>query len=101
MIEIEPMRMKIELKITLELPDIFNNHDYGELRQLLFDEYVNHCTCAHLETALECCVKGKIGTDEEDPIEKNDFDWHNIWADVCKKAKFELTEINDIKKAQL
>jgi hypothetical protein len=87
--------MKIKLTIELELPDDCNDWADAELQQLLFDEYVNHATCAHLEAATKWCAKAKVGSENEDPGGKQIFEMHKNWGEICGKAQWDFERMNN------
>jgi len=82
---------KIKLEIELDIPQIENYSD-AELGQLLFDEYINHATCAHNEAALRWMCKKEItsaGKTGKNMIIK----MHQTWAEICDKAKWSFKKI--------
>lgn len=86
--------MKVKLNIELELPAECDDWSDAELQQLLFDEYVNHATCSHLEDATHWCAKAKVGTDNEDPSGKMIFEMHRTWGGICQNAKWDFEKVN-------
>lgn len=44
--------MKVTLNIELNLPDFMASFSEAELRQTLFDEYINAVTCYHVDAIL-------------------------------------------------
>jgi len=76
--------MKVKLEIELELPDKYQDWSNEELQQLLFDEYVNHATCAHAEYAFDWCSKAS----DEDEGAKLILEDHRMWNKICKAAKW-------------
>ena len=81
--------MKVKLSIELELPDSCKDFSHGELQQLIFDEYINHATCAHLEDAMKWLIKSQA--DLSDVGAKLIYEMHNNWADICKNATWSFT----------
>ena len=89
--------MKVKLTIELELPDetpVVLEAYRESLGQLLFDEYINYVTCAHLQDSVEWCAKGKVGSDNEDPGAKRIYQHHDTWGEICSNAKwgYEVSE---------
>ena len=76
--------MKVKLEIELELPDKYQDWSNEEINQLLFDEYVNYVTCAHLEDASSWCMK----VTDEDEGAKIILEEHRMWGKICKAAKW-------------
>jgi len=88
---------KITLTVSLDIPGVDDYSD-GELAQLLFDEYINHATCAHLDDVMKWMIQahkekqqGKSESSSE-MIEK----MHRTWADICKNAKWSFVK-NEVK----
>jgi hypothetical protein len=83
--------MKVTLSIDLDLPVVCNGMSRSELEQLLFDEYVNHATCAHLTDALKWLALAKAGTPDEDATKVQIYEHHQLWAAICGKAEWSFT----------
>ncbi len=75
--------MKVQMTITIELPDEYKEWSKDELAQLLSDEYVNHSTCAHFEYASDWFAKAK-----DDKSAKLIFEGHQFWGRICSAAKW-------------
>lgn len=85
--------MKVRLTIDLDLPEAEYSEVTLELMQNVFDAYTNYVTCSHLQDALRWCVRGKVGSDSEDPAAKRIYEYHNLWADISANAKWDLEEL--------
>jgi len=88
--------MKVKLIIEIEMPDETPAalEEYCEsMGQLLFDDYINYATCAHLEDAMTWCAKGKIGSDSEDLAAKLIYQHHRTWGKICQSAKWDFEVI--------
>ena len=84
--------MKVRLTVELDLPDDFEKYTDRELLELIDGEYFNYITCSHTEDALKWCAKGKIGTENEDPLDKRIFENHAMWSEICKRSKWTIEE---------
>ena len=86
--------MKIEMTIELDLPDTCAAMPSDELRQVLFDAYINYAAVSHAKDAVEWYAKAKVGTDDEKPVEKRIFQYHDSWRDIASTAvwDFKITE---------
>ena len=87
--------MKITIHIELELPDdtpVILSHMHESLSQLIHDEYVNFNTCKHAEAAVKWCAKAKMGSENEDPSARMIYQHHEIWREICSKAKWYIDE---------
>jgi len=87
--------MKVRLTIDLDIPSVEDYSD-GELQQLVFDEYVNHATCAHFEDAAKWLAE----SNKKNSVFKKEnceliFKMHKTWGDICSNAKFKLEKIDD------
>lgn len=78
--------MKIKLEIELEMPDQYKDWPMIELRQLIFDRYVNYATCKHLHDAVQWMADAKDGKTVGYII-----DSHKEWANICDSAQFKVT----------
>lgn len=89
---------KIILTIELDIPKIDQFSD-AEISQLIFDEYINHATCAHLEDASHWMVKQGIAEKEGKPAinEKMITSMHQTWGEICSKAKWTWKKENKVK----
>lgn len=75
--------MKIQLTIVLDLPEETRGWSMGELRQNVFDAYVNYATVCHLRDACKwLCEKSPNA-----PIIANH---HSLWGDICNVDDFDL-----------
>jgi hypothetical protein len=86
--------MKIKLTIELDLPDECSSFSDGELSQLLFDEYVNYATCAHLEDATHWCCEARVGTEDENLQKKIIYEHHKIWGNICDAVTWKYERVN-------
>ena len=77
--------MKIELNIQLDLPESFEDYPDDELKQLIFDTYVNYATTSHLKDALEW-------SGNDSGFSKRISENHRMWSDICRKATFNITK---------
>jgi hypothetical protein len=86
--------MKIEMTIKLNLPDSCAALSCSELRQVIYEAYINYVTCEHAHDAVKWCAKAKVGTDDEKPVEKRIFQYHDSWRDIASTAvwDFKITE---------
>lgn len=80
--------MKVKLTVELDLPADCEEMDDAELAQLLFDDYINHATCSHLEDACHWCCEARVGMPDEDPTKKLIYEHHQLWGEICSKAKW-------------
>jgi hypothetical protein len=87
--------MKVKLNVELELPDYCKTWSDAEIQQLLFDEYVNHATCAHLEDATHWCCKARVGTEDEDPTGRQIFEMHKNWGEICSNATWDWERVEN------
>jgi hypothetical protein len=89
--------MKIELNIKLDLPENCQNMSQAELRQLLFDEYVNAITVHHREKATEWAYQSILEPDspEKLPVSNNQakklYLHHKIWGDTTEQPEWDMT----------
>jgi hypothetical protein len=97
--------MKIKLDIELDLPDECKDWSYAELQQLLFDEYINHATCCHLEAATKWCAKAYTNDEGKSPEgrvkdegAKRIMDTHKLWGEICDKAEWNFKLKSDPKE---
>lgn len=86
--------MRVKLTIELDLPEECSSFSRGELSQLLFDEYVNHATCSHLEDATRWCCEARVGTESEDSQKKAIYEHHKIWGSICANATWDYDITN-------
>lgn len=87
--------MKATLTIQLDLPYNPAEVSTDELAQILFDQYINYATCAHLRDSMDwLCKSLKEGEPHKD-VYKYMSERHTKWADICEKAKWRL-EIDNI-----
>lgn len=83
--------MKVTLTIELELPDdtpLVEGYERAALGQLLFNSYVNYAACSHLKDALKWCATS--GKNEADICAKQIYKHHDLWGDICAKAKWDF-----------
>jgi len=71
--------MKVTLTIELNLPDDASKLTDAELRELLFEEYVNYVTKCHAIDASNWCAKAKVGSENEDKMGKQIYERHSAW----------------------
>jgi hypothetical protein len=72
----------ITLNIELDIPDAENMTD-AELRQLVFDEYVNFAVQSHLERGMDVLTG-------DDRFKEEMLAHHRQWAAICKLAQWNL-----------
>jgi hypothetical protein len=81
--------VKTTLTVVLDVPE-FDGQSVDEIRQNLFDSYVNFVTCEHLTAALKWCVLAKIGQEDEDETASQLYRYHNTWADITQQAVWDV-----------
>jgi hypothetical protein len=86
--------VRVQLTITLDLPDTCLDFSEAELGQLLFDEYVHYVTCSHLADALTWCAEARVGQPDEDPAKREIYEHHQLWAAISDHVQwtFEVTD---------
>lgn len=87
--------MKVKLNVELDLPDDCEGWSDAELQQLLFDEYINHATCAHLEDATHWCCEARVGMPDEDATKKIIFEHHQLWGEICSNATWDWQRVEN------
>jgi len=83
--------MKVKLTIELDLPEECAAYSADELRQLLFDVYVNYVRRAHLLDAVYYMDKGQVGSPDETPVLATLGSHHRLWAKICKSAVWDVS----------
>lgn len=89
--------MKVSLNIALDIPGAEKLSD-AELRQLVFDAYVNHATCAHTESVLSALSREPRLLERATPEQaenikvgtRNLMNYHKTWSEICEQATFEI-----------
>ncbi len=76
--------MKIELTITLDLPDEWASWTDAELRQNLYDGYIQQPVHGHKETAMVLAAHGSSSAGIADSL---------LWADICDKANWSFRRV--------
>ena len=89
--------MKIEMTIKLDLPDSCAEMPYEELRQVIYDAYINYAACQHAHDAAKWCAKAKVGSDDEKPVEKKIFQYHDSWRDIASTTVWDFKIIEGVK----
>lgn len=79
--------MKIRLTIELDLPDGYSKWPDAELRQLVFDSYVNYNTVAHMEDAI-----ARFGK-TDDAVSRMAYNHHKEWSAISGSAVFAIEKI--------
>ncbi len=79
--------MKIKLTIELDLPDTMSDWNDSELRQVVFDEYVNFSTISHLSESIDWKTRGDSSLNEM--IAQK----HHDWSKICNSAVWEIDRV--------
>lgn len=88
--------MKVELTITLELPSDLDSATDPELRQILFDEYINTVVNAHLSRSLNNAEQAAMNTNPRlDKLYETAGLWQRQWIDVCRHARWDFRRITE------
>ena len=87
--------MKVELKISLELPDNCAKLSKAQLGELLFDAYVNYVTSRHAADALKWCAKARVDCEDEDAGAKRIYEYHELWRDITSNTVWSLTTLGE------
>ena len=82
--------MIVKLEIQLNLPDIYSKFSEEELKQLIFDEYINYNNVSHLKDALYFLTEIPEHSKE---LRKYIVDSHNEWAKICDNAIWNITDV--------
>lgn len=83
--------MKLRLTIDIELPDNCAEWSDAELRQVVFDAYINYNTCSHLQDAMKWLVES--GKREDATTAKIIQKHHNDWADISSAAVWSMERL--------
>ncbi len=65
---------KVKVEFEIEIPEDID-------RQELYEEFVQSPYLYHLGQSLICCT------------DKDVYDFHKKWADICKRRKYIITEV--------
>lgn len=83
--------MKIKLTIELDLPDEANDWSDAELRQVVFDSYINYATCQHMQDAVHWMARS--AKSEPDSAGRAIAEIHSNWGDICSQATWTMERI--------
>ena len=70
--------MKIQLDIQLDVPGV-EEYSEAELRQLMFDAYVNYVTVQYMSDAIRWHGK-----------DKTIAEYHSNWGKIARQATWEI-----------
>jgi hypothetical protein len=78
--------MKIQLTIELEIPD--GQGSIEELRQNIFDDYINYAAVKHLSDATKWC--GLVSTHPNPQVADIIWKHHRLWGKICSQPRWDL-----------
>lgn len=80
--------MKLRLVIDMELPDEISDYSDAELRQLVFDAYINYNTCSHLADSVEWLARSQQSPDNA--AAPRIYKHHDTWGDISRNVKWSI-----------
>lgn len=80
--------MKLRLVIDMELPDEISDYSDAELRQLVFDAYINYNTCSHLADSVEWLARSQQAPD--DIVASQIYKHHTTWGKISGNVKWSI-----------
>lgn len=85
--------MKVRLTVDLDLPDQYAAWTAAEMRQMLFDSYVNYVHIGHLEDALDHYDSGGLYTVDEKQSGRQMYEHHREAAKFTKPVTWNYEKL--------
>lgn len=80
------MSMKIKFEVELELPAIWDRASEGELRQVIYDQFIKRPWFHHMNQLTEILASNNYDTPLREALLKN----YREWADITREPKWEI-----------